>query len=211
MRQDYKLCALNKKGKKDANKGKIALAITSWTYDNGAKLMEFSYIGNDFVNAFEQAINKESGEYAGKPVVCAGDYADEEEKQITKTEAKTMGFDKEHMELVVGEYPSIYALANVWENKNGRYAETGKHYRYIINEDKKLFIDTNRLVPDQDGFIIHPLPLLICEGNGEGLGDYHGTCEDKVGTWARDVVVTSDNRPDKTYKEVLYKFKEKTD
>jgi hypothetical protein len=43
-------------------------------------------------------------------------------------------------------------------------------------------------VPDDgDGWRIHPLPLLTCEGNGRGGGDYRGE-SDLVGRWSRDLI-----------------------
>lgn len=51
---------------------------------------------------------------------------------------------------------------------------------FIVNHTKKEYVmKTNQL---------HPLPILTAEGNGRGGGDYHGTDEDLVGTWARDVI-----------------------
>ena len=55
-------------------------------------------------------------------------------------------------------------------------------FRYIVNHSKKLFVDKEKLTSN-----IHPLPLLTCEGNGRGGGDYGGSSE-LVGSWARDVI-----------------------
>jgi hypothetical protein len=57
---------------------------------------------------------------------------------------------------------------------------------------------------------MHPLTLLCSDGcNGgesRGGGDYHHKHR-MIGAWRRNVVVTSDNRPDeKEYREVYYKF-----
>lgn len=46
------------------------------------------------------------------------------------------------------------------------------------------------LLPENNGWTVHPLPLLTAEGNGRGGGDYHEQNPDieLVGTWARDSI-----------------------
>ena len=43
------------------------------------------------------------------------------------------------------------------------------------------------------GFVPHPLPLLTAVGNGLGGGDYHGINEEKVGSWAFDLLEVVDH------------------
>ena len=59
-----------------------------------------------------------------------------------------------------------------------------------------------------DGWIIHPLPLLTCIGNGGSGGDYFSDIgQDDVGTWAFDEIYVTRNKPtDMT--ENHYNFKE---
>jgi hypothetical protein len=65
---------------------------------------------------------------------------------------------------------------------------------YVINHTKKSFVDKTK-VPNRDGWRIHPLPLLTCEGNGRGGGDYRN--DDKiVGSWARDLISVSSTKPE---------------
>lgn len=67
MGQYFKPCLLAE------DKKTVIEFMYSHDYGNGLKLMEHSYVGNDFVSAFETLI-------AHKPkyVVWAGDYADNE-------------------------------------------------------------------------------------------------------------------------------------
>lgn len=194
MGQYYKAIILASANKRSANKTKVMASITSWDFNNGAKLMEHSYIGNYFVGAFESLINKESGEYAGLPVAWGGDYADNEPNPHNH------------------EKVNLYDLAHAYGKKIKFGDIEPKHYRYIINEDDKEYIDT--LNPNcacntpWEGLTINMLPLLIAEGNGRGGGDYHGKNERYVGIWARHIVVVSDNKPDNTYKEVEMSFEE---
>ena len=84
MGQYYYGVVLNSRRKNYPNKEKVKAWLSPYDYGNGAKLMEHSYIGNDYVSAFEALINKENGEYAGYPIIWAGDYADKEPNTFKK-------------------------------------------------------------------------------------------------------------------------------
>lgn len=209
MGQYYKLVVLYNKRKNCKNEDKVACALSSYDYGNGAKLMEFSYINNKFVSALEELINQEHGKYAGLPVVCCGDYADEECYKLNANSIRYMGGNSEDIRCDVGTKPTLYTLASYYiDNHKGGEKVNGNHYRYIINLDKNIFIDTEKIKKDTYGYRIHPLPLLVSEGNGRGGGDYHGKCMRYVGTWARNRVVVSNNKPDESFKERIYNFKE---
>ena len=57
---------------------------------------------------------------------------------------------------------------------------------------------------------MHPLPLLTCEGNGNGGGDYHSEYgKEYVGTWARDLIGCVSTKKDlEGYTEIIPNFKE---
>lgn len=140
--------------------------IRAWmdptSYSNGSKLTEHSFLKNHFMNAVEYALVS-TGLIHKCKLVWAGDYADNEEK---------------------GE--NLYRIAhNDFPHKCicPQYEERGT---YIVNHTKKLYIDKS-LIP-QDGYIIHPLSLLVSEGNGKGGGDYFGINEEECGKWARDTI-----------------------
>jgi hypothetical protein len=146
------------------NKKTVDTYFYSWDYESGLKLMEHSWLLNPFVNAVETKL-------ANNPtrVVWAGDYADEEKNSKS----------------------NLYDRCND-KNKHSRITDLpfvdawNKEYCFIVNHTKKEFVNKNH-VPDNDGWRIHPLPLLTCEGNGRGGGDYHG--EDPIiGSWSRDVI-----------------------
>lgn len=201
MGQYYKICILNSNKKNYPNKKKVNSYLTSWDYGNGAKLTEFSWIGNYFVGTLEELINKEHGKFAGYPIIVAGDYADEEPYTLN------------------GKKCNIYDLCeNYGKKMSPQDAPEPHHYRYIINEDKKVFFDCERAYKQKqkymDGTVeewqMHPLTLLCSDGcNGgeaRGGGDYNYRHR-MIGAWRRNVVVTSDNRPDeKEYREIYYKF-----
>jgi hypothetical protein len=58
-------------------KVKINAAMSPYAYQNGSKLMEHSYLKNNFVQTFEFELSPE-GYYHKSRVVWAGDYADKE-------------------------------------------------------------------------------------------------------------------------------------
>lgn len=206
MGQYFRFVALNSHKKNYPNKDKVKATMCTWYFDSGAKLMEFSYIGNKFVGTIENLINidNENGRLAGSPILFAGDYANEEPYTLN------------------GKKVTMYELA-----KNSRLditpetAPEPRHYRYLINKTKKVFFDMNRVkvcdTTEYEGetieWRIHPLPLLCNDGCIGGIplggGDYSNKHRE-VGAWRRNVVVTSDNRPDDNeYREVFYNFYEK--
>jgi hypothetical protein len=67
-----------------------------------------------------------------------------------------------------------------------------------VNIDSRPFVlnyDLNELVDKRKSPSgIHPLPLLTCEGNGRGGGDYRGGWE-HIGRWARNHVAVGSIAP----------------
>ena len=132
-------------------------------YNNGAKLMEHSYIGNEVVDQVMGYLDSNPSR-----LIWAGDYADR---------------------LCPGG-PTLYDLADdlpAMQTSHGHNSSL----RYVINHSREqyLYLDEYRL----GDFTIHPLPLLTAVGNGRGGGDYCGINLDSVGTWAGDLISTSAN------------------
>ena len=187
MGQYYNLMTLKTRSKevKNTQNEKIDKWFYSHDFDNGLKLIEFSYVGNHLVNAFCSTLAEEA-----KIAVCCGDYADPDKKRQKR---------------------NLYDLATNKTKANPvDYTDARtKTYQYIINEDTKQFVDVNKAKRDKWGYRIHPLPLLIAEGNGRGGGDYPDGYPDidKVGIWARNLIRVSDEKPTKGYKELKVNFK----
>lgn len=191
MGQYYKLMTLKTRSKeaKNTQNEKIDKWFNSHDFNNGSKLMEFSYVGNHLVNAFCSTLAGEA-----KIAVCGGDYADPDRK---------------------GQIRRLYNLYQLATDKTKvnpvDYMDVcTKTYQYIINEDTKQFVDVYKAKRDKWGMKVHPLPLLIAEGNGRGGGDYSTNRPDidKVGIWARNLIRVSDEKPAKDYKELKVNFKE---
>ena len=160
--------------------------LYSWDYDNGLKLMEHSYIGNSFVGAVENLLMP-NGNWHKTRIVWAGDYADPE----IRPDGTVMTREEDgHV-----YEQNLYGLFNEENNTLIKPTKTNvpKKFKYICNHSKKEYVLVDR--SDDGRLIVHPLPLLTCEGNGNGGGDYYGD-ESFVGSWARDVISVEEKKPE---------------
>jgi hypothetical protein len=160
--------------------------IRTWiephNYNNGAKLMEHSYVENEFVSAVEGLLCPE-GMFYKSPLVWAGDYADPEPEEEANLN-KLTGMPPNEKKAVRPEPKDM------------------SDYRYIVNHTKAEYVDKNYGKPS-----IHPLPLLTAAGNGRGGGDYMGDDMELVGIWSGDVISLEKEIPF-GYKELVCEFAE---
>lgn len=170
------------------NKKTVVKWMYSHDYSNGLKLMEHSWLTNNFVNTFESLIFKNP-----QPVVWAGDYG--EECKGRKSNIYTRCLDK--LKVII------------------KTDLTDKDTRFVINHTKKIFVDKKKVPKSTAKWIgksiykIHPLPLLTAEGNGNGGGDYFGNdTNELVGSWARDTISVDNLKPNKDYSELVFDLKE---
>lgn len=158
---------------------------------SGLKLMEHSWLENDFVNGVIEAIWDNPSK-----VAWVGDYADDPSdfnERYTEKVYKAVWCTENDNESPFDEVPTVHM--------NG----------YIVNLDKGLYIDLDKyaqvagFTPSWDSrtWTINPLPILTSIGNGRGGGDYHGTNMDMVGTWAMDTITFTEEHPS-AFKEVDY-------
>lgn len=190
-------------------------------YKNGLKLMEHSYLGNDFVNAVLREIDHQP-----MRVAWMGDYANEY-SDIPKEPYQ----QKIEREKFMKIYESVYGYGTVPtapkihpEPLEGFDDPEDFDEWYLINHTRKAYVDLGEYQrmngwtekwKDRDGVLheywsaIHPLPLLTACGNGRGGGDYHEKYPDygKVGTWAFDLIEFASYKPIGYTKEE-YHFKE---
>jgi len=200
MGQYFKPIILGEKPK-DGEHETVKAWMYSHSYDNGLKLMEHSYQGNNFVSTFEKELTRRGNHYKSR-VVWAGDYAEEEPG------LKIIEEGKEHD-------ANLYSLCNDENEIKPKVAKTDD-YPFIVNHTKKQFVDKNKVpeIQDWEGVKIHPLPLLTSEGNGQGGGDFRGKDDNEiVGSWARDVISIEKESPLVTngtmdYIELIFDLKE---
>lgn len=182
MGQYYKPVVLAK------NKKTVIKWMYSHDFQNGLKLMEHSWLTNDFVRAFESLIYRNP-----QIVVWGGDYA----------------------EPCASRKSNTYQRCNDKNNVKPELIAFEKDCQFIINHTKKLFVDTTK-VPritakwaEGEDYRIHPLPLLTSEGNGQGGGDFRGDDPNHlVGSWARNLISVDDTAPT-GYKELIFDLIEK--
>jgi hypothetical protein len=170
--------------KEDTNK--VEKWFYSHDYDCGLKLMEHSWMKNPFVLAVETQLMK-----TPKRIVWGGDYADEEKRCKTNLYGRCTEKTKSHR-------INHHHDAMNWH----------RTYSFLVNHTKKEYVNKMELPANNDGWRIHPLPLLTCEGNGRGGGDYRGESE-LVGSWSRDLISIEPNLNEfKDYKKISFELVE---
>jgi len=196
--------------------------VYSHDFGNGLKLMEHSWVGNQFVGVVE-ALIAEGGAWHGDRIVWAGDYADPEKGKTKRVPDWHQSEAQRAVWLAEGNKPKmITRKLNLFDLIDDDVdpamkitPNKGKSHRYVINLDTKEFVDTKK-IPLSDvwtdpktgkewPFQIHPLPILTCEGNGRGGGDLHKESP-LVGIWARARVTVSNLLPKahEGYKEIEF-------
>ncbi len=165
-------------------KTEIIAAFDSLRLVVSSKLMGHSYIEDPFTETVESHFMPGEKFYKHR-LVWAGDYADPEK---------------------VGK-ENLYVLAKP-KFENPRHSTVPKMFRYLVNHSKQVYLDKTKQEQDEDGYQIHPLPLLTCEGNGQGGGDY--ITEDEhllqhIGSWARDIISVESEIP-ADYTEIIVSF-----
>jgi len=181
MGQYYKVIILadNKKN----NNFIIILYINPSKYDCGSKLMEQAYIHTKLLNTVEYLISP-SGKFYKSRIVWAGDYADEE-KNINNNDNQDE-YD---------EPMNLYHLAEDYSDYEISITHNMSDYKYIVNHTKKQYVDKYQNYTKGINEI-HPLPLLVSEGNGQGGGDYFGNNKELCGTWSRDFISVEKEIPE---------------
>ena len=154
--------------------------VYSHDFDNGLKLTEHSYVGNNFVNVVANEIVDNPAQ-----LYWCGDYAEEGDFSSTYMFKRIYGYawNRQRDDRTTLEDPR--------EGFNWNWNW------YFINKTKKEYLK----MPKQGNFVFTPISLLTAIGNGRGGGDYR---EDNsmVGYWAGDKVYLSRNKPDKKYADL---------
>jgi len=192
-----------------AEDGTVA-TLNSHHFGNGLKLMEHSWIGNDFVNAVISLING-----VKKKVAWIGDYSldpysDAYSEKLSEDEFVKyyqIAWNEVHSdkELSSGQF-SDEALKTISTEKDDK--------GFLINHTKKVYLNLRKYFDEcivKEGYIkgycVNPLPLLTACGNGRGGGDYHSKYpgQEFIGTWAFDEIEYSKQAPDYERLDVIFK------
>ena len=197
--------------------GNKRMRLYSHQYDNGIKLMEHSYIGNNFMNAVCSLLLDRPAK-----VAWIGDYSADFTEDMEPYETK----------LPQKKFMRIYNAT--WTSKKREYVKPEPMQMdidtalgwWLVNHTQKIALDLGKYVAENKwrkawkdwktgeteeyDMCVHPLSLLTACGNGRGGGDYHD-CHpdyDKVGTWAFDRIQLMTEKPN-GYAEVTYHFTER--
>lgn len=185
--------------------------ISPWDFENGAKLMEHSWVGNKYTDAVEKLLSP-GGRWCGDSIVWAGDYMDE--GLFLKNEKPVVIDGEKRQTHEISLYHYAYEKFKKLEPES---IVTPKHGigQYIVNHTKKEYVDKDHCPKTIDyssndgsdsGWTVHPLSLLVSSGNGRGGGDYtSGNAFKKVGLWVGDQISVEHEIPD-GYKEFRPNF-----
>ena len=158
-----------------------------------AKLMEHSWWLNPFVNAFSEFLYNEP-----RRVAWVGDYADEPDD-----------FDFPNCSAFYVPY-----YGEVWGDSITAIGVSSTDFtldgKFLLNHDAKQFVDLDEYkaaCTDNDGWCIHPLPLLTAVGNDRGCGDFHAgnIGFELVGSWAWQLLYIKD-KPPKDFNKINIRF-----
>lgn len=194
-------------------------------FDNGLKLMEHSYIGNNFVNAALSLI-----ENRPLRVAWIGDYADNPYEDLYSTKLPEEDFLR-YYKIAWDEKDSYRLSKSAFNTRKLNSLCTMKtDKKLLINHITRQYINLGEYIAEnkwtekgayENGrynafatydMCIHPLPLLTACGNDRGGGDYRENHPgyDKVGLWAFDAIEYALKAP-KDYEKVIFHFSEKED
>lgn len=151
--------------------------LDSW---NGAKLMEHSWWDNSFMRAIGSKIYKHHGQIA-----WVGDYSDYKEyRKLTRKTFKDIPYSKIWGKNTI---PGVEIDASDFRFDN----------KFLCNHTKKQYVVLKLYYEqsDADGWCVNPLSLLCALGNGAGGGDYSGSYNEVIGTWAWDEISIEDVAP----------------
>lgn len=155
-------------------------------YDNPGflKLMEHSWLRNDYVGQIARLIYKKPSK-----VAWVGDYSDDFESNEGFPRAKEL-----HDLIWGGEVPEKLDVKPL--------SVIGK---VLANHTQKCYVRFCSVPKDKDGWKVNLLPLLTAVGNGLGGGDYRGPLKEYIGDWYLEEI-SVENRPPEGYDEVFYNF-----
>ncbi len=192
--------------------------LYSWDYRNGMKLMEHSYLGNDFVNAVLRKIDHQP-----MRIAWMGDYADEPYPEDDEKDREPY-----QKKLPKADFLRIWRSVYGWIDNGAERKPTARKIHpeplegfdspdrfdgwYLINHSANEYVDLGKFQKengwveswtDRDGqkvsywMDVHPLPLLTACGNGRGGGDYYEKYPDfdLVGIWSFDLIEFADYKP----------------
>ena len=156
--------------------------LYSHDYNSGLKLMEHSWLDNNFVKTVENLLAPGQPWHKCK-LTWAGDYGKQYDYLSKAKQIKPL------------ESTHSY-----------RYIINHDEKQYVDKHNVKGFRPSWAGSADaEEEWKIHPLPLLTADGNGGGGGDFRGEDPNElVGYWAGDSISVSDIKPEEDWEELIF-------
>lgn len=167
-------------------------------YYTMAKLMEHSYVDNQFVDAITENLIKNGA----AEVAWVGDYA-----HLPTEYAAYNPWDREGRRINYYTPDTKHVLSGKCIINETKGQVIMFDYYYEANKWTEVWTDENGKKHNSI-WCISPIPLLTACGNGLGGGDYHGSDMSYVGSWAFDEIRIADEKEAEKYTVINPVFKE---
>ena len=139
--------------------------VYSHDFDNGLKLMEHSFVGNNFVNVIANDLVDNPAQ-----LYWCGDYAEPSDFRSESMFKRIYGY----------AWARKVKYRTILENCNEEFDWSADWY--FINVTKKKYI----LMPKEGDWVFNPISLLTAIGNGRGGGD-HRQVQGRVQATAQEI------------------------
>ena len=209
--------AILKKNWKTAKGNPVCASLLCYDFDNGAKLMEHSYVSSWFARSVEYLL---ANQFKGYPFVWVGDYADhvmtasgdhdlyhDANLFIYKDYESTSDKKSQQYIKLRASIPIMYQGDRWCSNPVFDPYMNYPYYRYLVNYSKKEYCIMPKY-SKKDKWRVNPLPILTSSGCGRGCGDFHRG-DELVGIWAFDCIgLTNSKKEIEGFTEISGKFVE---
>jgi len=216
MGQYYRALIIKEKTLRKTNKYGImdspnckAISMNPFDYNNTYKLMEWSYIGNEFLDTVLSQLKRPLHDKRKRLLAFVGDYSEFEEHMTIPDELNDYRYEiRDAHDAVWNRYGEKAMREKSLERTLDLHRDVRKWYAIDRTgmEFVKLF-DLPNALKDWDGKI-NPVGILCATSNGMGGGDYYGVNADMAGRWAFHDIVVTYVEPSSDYKEIKPDFKE---
>ena len=169
--------------------GRVTAALDPSDYGSGLKLFGHTRYDTNLMRAVELLLAADGG----ARLVWAGDYAEDDPATGTNL---YFAAQPRHFVRFAGlvEDRDTATTAVPGGALSGTRWGTGPAMRFVVNADRREYLDNHQLLADSDGDRRTPLPILTCEGSGAPYSDF------TMGRWARQRIYLTATPPAADYR-----------
>ncbi len=167
----------------------VVAALDPSEYGSGLKLFGHTRYDTNLMRAVELLLAADGG----ARLVWAGDYAEDDPDTGTNL---YFAAQPRHFVRFAGlvEDRDTATTAVPGGALSGTRWGTGPAMRFVVNADRREYLDNHQLPADSDGYRRTPLPTLTCEGSGAPYSDF------TMGRWARQRIYLTATPPAADYR-----------